>query len=107
MINLKKINLSSFNTQNVTNMMGMFNCCESLEFLDVSNFNTNKVKFMTIMFAKCQKLLNLDLSNFNIPNLQNKNCQNMFSGCTYYKNFNLGQLAEINESILWANERNQ
>jgi len=107
MINLKKINLSSFNTQNVTNMFGMFNCCESLEILDVSNFNTNKVKCMINMFANCKNLLNLDLSNFNIPNLQHQNCQNMFSGCTYFKNFNLCQFANIDESILLANERNQ
>jgi hypothetical protein len=31
----------------------------------------------------------------------------MFSGCTYYKNFNLCQLSKIDESILLANERNQ
>ena len=79
----------------------MFNCCESLEFLDVSNFNTNKVKCMINMFANCKNLKNLDLSNFNIPNLQHKNCQNMFSGCTYYRNFNLCQLAKIDESILF------
>ena len=88
-------------------MMGMFNCCESLEFLDVSNFNTNKVKCMINMFANCKNLLNLDLSNFNIPNLKHQNCQNMFSGCAYYRNFNLCQLAKIDESILLANERNQ
>ena len=107
MTNLKKINLSSFNTKNVTNMLGMFNSCESLEFLDVSNFNTDKVSCMMNMFTNCKNLLNLDLSNFNIQNLEHQNCKNMFSGCTHYKKFNLGQLTKIDESILLSDEKNQ
>ena len=37
---LTKLNLSNFNTQNVTNMIGMFQNCNSLTNLNLSNFNT-------------------------------------------------------------------
>ena len=37
---LKNINLSNFNTQNVTDMKSMFSECESLKNIDISNFNT-------------------------------------------------------------------
>ena len=40
---LKKLNLSNFNTNNVTDMSGMFSGCSSLEELKFSNFNTNNV----------------------------------------------------------------
>ena len=43
---LKEINLSKFNTNNVTNMKSMFNLCSSLKKVNVSNFHTNKVKNM-------------------------------------------------------------
>ena len=35
---LISINLTNFNTENVTNMSYMFNECTSLKFLDLSNF---------------------------------------------------------------------
>ena len=40
------LDLSNFNTQNVTNMVGMFYSCESLKSLDLSNFNTQNVTDM-------------------------------------------------------------
>ena len=36
--NLIDINLSNFNTQNVTNMYSMFYRCESLKNINLSNF---------------------------------------------------------------------
>ena len=40
---LTSLNLSNFNTNNVTNMSYMFNKCSSLTSLNLSNFNTNNV----------------------------------------------------------------
>ena len=40
---LTSINLSNFNTNNVTNMYGMFYGCRSLTTINLSNFNTNNV----------------------------------------------------------------
>ena len=53
---LKNINLSNFNTNNVTNMGCMFDRCSSLTNIDLSNFNTNKVTNMSCMFYKCKSL---------------------------------------------------
>ena len=46
---LKNINLSSFNTQNVTNMSSMFKQ-SGLINIDLSNFNTQNVTNMSSMF---------------------------------------------------------
>ena len=47
---LKELNLSNFNTNNVTLMSDMFNGCSSLKELNLSNFNTIKVNEMSYMF---------------------------------------------------------
>ena len=47
---LKSIDLSSFNTNNVTNMSHMFLGCKSLESIDLSPFNTNNVTNMSYIF---------------------------------------------------------
>ena len=53
---LESIDLSSFNTNNVTNMSYMFSGCKSLESIDLSLFNTNNVTNMSHMFSHCESL---------------------------------------------------
>ncbi len=65
---LTTIDLSYFDTSNVTNMSGMFQGCSSLTTLDVSNFNTSKVTDMSWMFSS-NGLTSLDLSNFDTSNV--------------------------------------
>ena len=48
---LLSIDLSNFNTNNVTNMSDMFRNCSSLTSLNLSNFNTNNVTNMSFMFS--------------------------------------------------------
>ena len=60
---LINIDLSNFNTNNVTNMNRMFFGCSSLKNIDLSNFNTNNVTHMFGMFAGCSSLNNINLSN--------------------------------------------
>lgn len=60
------INLNSFNTSNVRNMDFMFMNCERLYALDLSSFNTENLGSMGSMFEGCRNLRALDLSNFNI-----------------------------------------
>jgi surface protein len=69
--NLTTLDLSSFNTSNVTDMNGMFQYCESLTTLDLSNFDTSKVTNMSGMFYACKSLTTLDLSNFNTSKVTN------------------------------------
>ena len=57
---LKDINLSNFNTSNVTNMSWMFNGCELLSSLpDISKWNTSNVTEMSRMFDGCKKSLEI------------------------------------------------
>ena len=50
---LKELNISNFNTYNVTNMTGMFYKCSSLKEFNISNFNINNVTNITEMFFGC------------------------------------------------------
>ena len=47
---LTSLNISKFNTDNVTDMRYMFSGCSSLTSLNLSNFNTNNVTNMSGMF---------------------------------------------------------
>jgi surface protein len=78
-INLTQLDVSNFNTSQVTYMDAMFHSCTNLTQLDVSNFDTSQVTYMYGMFSACNKLTQLDLSNFNTSNVDNM--QSMFNGC--------------------------
>ena len=58
---LTKLDLSNFNTQNVTNMKKMFLGCSSLASLDLSTFDTSNVTAMQYMFKDCSSLTSLRL----------------------------------------------
>ena len=58
------IDLSNFNTNNVTDMSLMFYKCSSLKELNLNNFNTNNVTNMRWMFSGCSSLKELNLKNF-------------------------------------------
>ena len=74
------IDLSNFNTNNVTNMRSMFDGCYSLVYIDLTNFNTNKVTNMSTMFFGCALLEELNISNFDIN--KETNMKYMFSDCS-------------------------
>ncbi|MCR5454751.1 MAG: BspA family leucine-rich repeat surface protein, partial [Bacteroidales bacterium] len=76
---LTTLDVSKFDTKNVTNMSGMFNGCTALESLDVSKFDTKNVTNMSGMFNGCEVLTTLDLSGFNTENVTNMS--GMFNGC--------------------------
>ena len=63
-VNLIKLDLSSFNTQNVKDMSWMFYGCENLIIIDLSLFNTQKVS-MPNMFDGCVSLVKIKRKNFN------------------------------------------
>ena len=60
---LTSLDLSSFNTSNVTSIGGMFSNCGKLTSLDVSNFDTSKVINNSNMFNDCNNLTNLIFCN--------------------------------------------
>ena len=77
---LTTLDVSHFDTQNVTNMYYMFSDCSALTTLDVSNFNTQNVTDMSGMFYDCRALTTLDVSNFNTQNVTNM--YYMFFNCS-------------------------
>lgn len=115
--NVKTLDLSGFNTTNVTTFSGMFNGCENLESINLSSFtisdkttslsnmfiycrhlkniirnknwNTSNVTTFEAMFQECYSLKELDISDFN------------FSKATTIKNmFNLcGRLKKLKATI--------
>ena len=76
---LTSLDVSNFNTSQVTRMDNMFKNCSKLISLDVSNFNTSKVANMNNMFTNCSSLISLDLSSFNMENVTDT--ENMFTNC--------------------------
>ena len=74
---IQNLDLSSFDTSNVTDMNAMFSSMYSIESLDISNFNTQKVTDMNNMFSMMIELTTLDISNFDTRNVTN--FQSMFA----------------------------
>ena len=85
--NLTSLDVSNFDTSNVTNMNSMFNGCSNLTSLDLSNWDTSNVTTMESMFGNCTNLTSLDLSNFDTSNVTNM--QSMFDGCTSLRTIGL------------------
>ena len=65
MPNLTTLNLSNFDTSKVTNMCYMFSGMSKLTTLDLSSFDTSKVTKMYYMFSHMPSLTTLNLSSFN------------------------------------------
>ena len=77
---LKKLDLSNFNTKNVTDMSYMFYNCSSLTSIKFpDNVNSSNVTDMSCMFYDCSNLKELDLSNFNTDKVINM--LGMFYNC--------------------------
>ena len=77
--NLKYLDISNFNTENVYNMNKMFYNCKSLEFLDLSNFKTNNLEIMNCMFYHCESLTSIVLSSFDTT--QVTDMTSLFNSC--------------------------
>ena len=118
---LTSLNLSSFNTANVTEMRAMFRKCKALTALDLSSFNISKVIDMEAMFEgddnlvdlnissfkttlpvdlgatfkNCASLVELNLENFCIPdtNLGEVELEDTFYGCTSLRKLNIKNIA--------------
>ena len=76
---LTTLNVSNFDTKNVTSMSEMFYGCYALTTLDVSHFDTKNVTDMSGMFSYCRALRTLDVSNFDTKNVTDMSM--MFNNC--------------------------
>ena len=66
---LKTLDVTNFDTGNVTNISRMFYKCSLLLKLDITNFNTSKVTNMSHMFHGCGSIEELDISSFDTTNV--------------------------------------
>ena len=71
MNSLKSIDVSGFNTSNVIDMYAMFDQTGVIEQLNVSSFDTSNVTDMKWMFFGLNKLKKLNLTNFNTSKVTN------------------------------------
>ena len=78
--NLTSLDVSKFDTSEVTNISYMFYSCYNLTSLDLSNFKTDNVTNMDRMFLGCSSLISLDVSTFKTDNVTNMSY--MFYGCS-------------------------
>ena len=76
---LASLDVTHFNTANVTDMRSMFFDCSTLTSLDVTHFNTANVEDMSFMFSGCSALTSLDVTHFNTANVTNM--KQMFAYC--------------------------
>ena len=94
---LEEIDLSSFDTSNVTSMSAMFRNCTKLKQLDLSNFDTSNVSSMRSMFYNCYNLENIDVSGFETNKV--KDMAWMFGiGNTQYNNGARSKLQSLDVS---------
>ena len=87
MSNLTTLNLSNFDTSKVTNMARMFVGMSNLTSLNLSNFDTSNVTNMGSMFSLMSSLTALNLSNFDTSKVTNM--QAMFQGMSNLTTLNL------------------
>ena len=100
-LSLTSLDVTSFNTSNVTNMNGMFYNCSSLTSLNVSSFNTSNVTDnMSYMFYGCPKLTSLNVSSFNTSKVTGMGF--MFYGCSALTSLDLSNFdTSIVEDMHW------
>lgn len=72
-IAVTSLDLSSFDTENVTDMSGMFCDVDNLTSLDLTPLNTSNVTDMHYMFTNMSSLTSLNLSRMNTSKVTNMN----------------------------------
>ena len=96
--NLTSLDVSHFDTSNVKNMRGMFAQCDGLTSLDLSHFDTSNVTNMNNMFRNCCGLTSLDVSDFDTSEVTDM--AEMFFGCGGLKNLDLSHFDTSNVTIM-------
>lgn len=84
-----------FIVDKVNYMSGVFMQCNSLTSLDLSSWNTSNVTAMNSMFNKCSGLINIYVSNLWNTNIVS-NSTSMFAQCFSLSNFNSAVIDKTN-----------
>ena len=102
--NLTTLDLSNFDTSKVTNMGMMFDGMSNITTLNLSNFDTSKVTNMHSMFSRMSNLTSLDLSNFDTS--QVTVMTEMFEDMSNLTTLNLSNFDTSKVKIMYAMFRN-
>ncbi len=76
---IKSLDLSNFDSTQITDMSWMFSDMENLESLNLQSLDTSSVKKMSHMFYNCNRLKKLDLTPFDTANVEDMG--SMFDDC--------------------------
>ena len=97
---LKEIKgINNFITINATNIGGMFEDCNELVNLDLSNFNTYRVAVMGRMFYKCYKLKEIKgIYNFRISDMSG--LTKIFDECNDLECIDISKFNSFNSQLL-------
>ena len=87
--NLKELNLSNLNTENVKNMTNIFSNCSNLSLIINLSFSIKNVKNMKEMFLYCRNLTTIDFSS-SIDSYD-YDISGIFQGCWKLKKLKLNK----------------
>ena len=90
---LQTVDVSKWETGNVTDMNAMFSNCSSLQTVDVSKWETDNVTAMAGMFNNCSALTSLDVSGWDTTNVQETD--NAFDNCINLSSLTVGEKVSI------------
>ena len=68
---LEEIDLSSWTTNDISNMQNMFLYCYKIKRIDMRNLETDRLTNTNSMFRDCKALEYLDIRNFTFDNVTN------------------------------------
>ena len=98
-IAVTNLDLSGFQTENVTDMSGMFFDAKNITNLDLTPLNTGNVTDMSQMFLHAEKLTNLDLSSFDTSKVTTMfdmfNSMKSLTDIQFSKKFNTGHVQNM------------
>lgn len=101
-IKLESLNISSFDTSNVSTFRDMFSYCQKLTSLDLRHFDVSKVTDFGSMFYGCSSLTSLNLDGWDTSNVTNMD--NIFYACTSLitlnvNHFNIGKCSRLYQNF--------
>ncbi|MBF0004029.1 BspA family leucine-rich repeat surface protein [Enterococcus faecalis] len=98
--NLTSLDLSGWDTSNVTDMEAMFSGANSLTSLDLSGWDTSNVTSMYGMFEGASNLTSLDLSGWDTSNVTSMS--GMFEGASSLTSLDLSGFDTSNVTYMYA-----